>query len=99
MKRASATFCTSSGVVKRRRPCLLLTFQLGSQTVCKHLEADHDDLSRRFRLKRQRIGRYAERRERESRVRKERRWIEEREEKRDRRDRGENREKSGEGDR
>ena len=38
----------SSGVVKLRRLCLLLTSQLGSNTLCKLLEADHDDQSNDF---------------------------------------------------
>ena len=42
MKRAYSARCTPPGVVKRRS-CLLLTFQVGSQTLCKLLEADHDD--------------------------------------------------------
>ena len=29
-----------------RIPCLQLTFQLGSETLCKLLEAEHDDPSK-----------------------------------------------------
>ena len=38
-----ASAVTSSRFVKWRRPCLLLTLQLRSQTLCKLLDADHDD--------------------------------------------------------
>ena len=37
----SAALCASSVIVKWRRQCLLLTLQLGSQTLCKLLDADH----------------------------------------------------------
>ena len=40
--------CTTSGVVKWRIQWLLLTLQLGSQTICRLLDADHDDTSKDF---------------------------------------------------
>ena len=39
----SAALCVSSVIVKWRRQCLLLNLQFGSQTLCKVLDADHDD--------------------------------------------------------
>ena len=44
----SATLCASSVIVKWRRQCLLLSLQLGSQTPCKLLDADHDDTRKYF---------------------------------------------------
>ena len=44
----SAALCASSVIVKRRRQCLLLTLQLGSQTLCKLPHADHDDTRKYF---------------------------------------------------
>ena len=41
-----AALCTSSGVVKCRKQFILLTLQLGSQTLYKRLDANHDDLSK-----------------------------------------------------
>ena len=37
-----------SVIVKCRRQCLLLNLQLGSQTLCKLLDADHDDTKKYF---------------------------------------------------
>ena len=37
-----------SNIVKWRRQCLLLTLQLGSQTLCKLLDADHDGTRKYF---------------------------------------------------
>ena len=51
---ASVVLCTSSGAGEGRRPCLLLTFQLGSHTVFQHrhvlqlLHSDQDDLCNDF---------------------------------------------------
>ena len=39
----------SNDLASWRRLCLLLTLQLGSQTLCKLLGADHDDQRRHFR--------------------------------------------------
>ena len=44
----SAALCASSVIVKWRRQCLLLTLQLGTQTLCKLLDADHDDMRKYF---------------------------------------------------
>ena len=47
-KMTSAALCASSVIVKWRRQCLLLTLQFGSQTLCKLLDADHDDTRKYF---------------------------------------------------
>ena len=47
-KGSSAALGTSSDVAKWIRPCLLFTFQIGSQTLCKLLEVNHDDPIRLF---------------------------------------------------
>ena len=44
----SLRFFSNYQLVKWRRQCLLLTFQLGSQTLCKRVDADHDDTSKHF---------------------------------------------------
>ena len=44
----SAALCASSVIVKWRRQCLLLTLQLGSQMLCKLLDADHDNTRKYF---------------------------------------------------
>ena len=44
----SAALCASSVIVLWRRQCILLSLQLGSQTLCKLLDADHDDTRKYF---------------------------------------------------
>ncbi len=47
-KMTSAALWASSVIVKWRRQCLLLSLQLGSQMLCKLLDADHDDTRKYF---------------------------------------------------